>query len=108
MKDNTKGSLILILCSFIWGMAFTAQSTATEFIGPFTFVFLRSLITSIVLFAVYPLLSRKARRAGHKPDMKRHLILGAVLGVILFGACALQQIGIAYTTAANSDRKSVV
>ena len=102
MKANTKGSLILILCSFIWGMAFTAQSTATEFIGPFTFCFLRSLITSIVLFAVYPLTSRKSRRAGHRPDMKRHLILGVVLGVILFGACALQQIGIGYTTAANS------
>lgn len=104
MKANTKGSLLLILCSFIWGMAFTAQSTATEYIGPFTFVFLRSLITSIVLFAVHPLLTRRAHKndRAERPNFKRHLVLGAVLGAILFGASALQQIGIGYTTAANS------
>lgn len=101
MKDNTKGSLILILCSFVWGMAFTAQSTATEFIGPFTFVFLRFLLSSVVLFALHPLIKK---RSGHKApiDKKRYMILGGVLGVILFAACALQQAGIAYTTAANS------
>ncbi len=104
MKANTKGSLLLILCSFIWGMAFTAQSTATEYIGPFTFVFLRSLITSVVLFAVHPLLTRRVHKNENteRPNFKRHLVLGAVLGVILFGASALQQIGIGYTTAANS------
>lgn len=102
MNKNLKGSLILILCAFIWGMAFSAQSTATNYIGPFTFVFMRSLITSIVLFAVYPLLRSKEKPYEKKLCSKRYWILGAVLGVILFAACALQQAGIAHTTAAKS------
>ena len=102
MNRNLKGSLILILCAFIWGMAFSAQSTATNYIGPFTFVFMRSLITSVVLFAVYPLLRKLGGNKQEKINKKRYIVLGAVLGVILFGACALQQAGIAYTTAAKS------
>lgn len=102
MSKNLKGSLILILCAFIWGMAFSAQSTATNFIGPFTFVFLRSLITSIVLFAVCPLFIKRSAHAQKEYKLKRYLLLGGVLGAILFGACALQQAGIAYTSAAKS------
>ena len=102
MKSNLKGSLILILTAFIWGMAFTAQSTATNFIGPITFVFLRSAITSIVLFAVYLIFRKHETPRENVPGMRAHFIVGSVLGVILFGACALQQIGIGYTSAANS------
>lgn len=102
MKSNTKGVLLLILCSFVWGMAFTAQSTAADVIGPFTFVFLRFTISSIVLFAIYPLIRKKNTPKMPVTEKKRYLILGSVLGVILFAACALQQTGIAYTTAANS------
>lgn len=102
MKSNLKGSLILILCAFIWGMAFSAQSNATNFIGPFTFVFLRSLITSIVLFAVYPLFRRGEAKRGDEPGLRAYLKVGGMLGVLLFGACAFQQIGIGHTTAAKS------
>lgn len=103
MKANLKGSLILILCAFIWGMAFSAQSTATGYMGPFTFVFIRFTITSIVLFGAYFLL-RKKGKPSHKDSIppKKYAILGTVIGLILFAACALQQIGIAYTTAAKS------
>lgn len=102
MKANTKGSILLILCSFIWGMAFTAQSTAANVIGPFTFVFLRFAISSIVLFALYPLLRKKDAPKLTAPEKKRYLLLGGALGAILFAGCALQQVGIASTTAANS------
>ena len=106
MKSNTKGSLILILCAFVWGMAFSAQSSAMNHIGPMTFVFLRALITSIVLFMVYPLLGRRTIRktkvSGEKFPVKRYILLGGVLGCILVAAVSLQQIGIVYTTAAKS------
>lgn len=103
MNRNLKGSLILILCAFIWGMAFSAQSTATDYIGSFTFVFLRSLITSIVLFAVYPILRKGGTsKQNDETSKKQYLGLGALLGAILFSAMSLQQIGIAYTTAAKS------
>lgn len=102
MKDNTKGSLILIFTAFIWGMAFTAQSAAAGVVGPFTFVFMRFAISSIVLFAIYPLIRKKDVPKMDKPMKKRYLLLGGVLGLILFAACTLQQAGIEYTTAANS------
>ena len=106
MKSNTKGSLILILTSFIWGMCFSAQSNATQYVGPFTFVCLRSMITSVVLFSVYPLFARYEKKKS-LPDskafsMKNYVILGAVLGAILVGASFLQQSGLKYTTAAKS------
>jgi len=91
------------LCSLIWGMAFSAQSAATDYMGPFTFVFIRFTITSLVLFAAYPFFRRQDRK-NHAPvhSRKAYLILGSVIGAILFAACALQQAGIAYTTAAKS------
>jgi len=106
MKSNTKGSLILILCSFIWGMCFSAQSNASRFIGPFTFVCLRSFLTSVVLFGVYPLLNRLSgkRKSEDKPAFTRkdYLRLGGILGLILVSATTLQQAGLNYTTAAKS------
>lgn len=103
MSRNLKGSIILILCAFIWGMAFSAQSAATNYIGTFTFVFLRCLITSVVLFAVYPLLCKcKATKPTESCAKKHYLGLGVLLGVILFAAMSLQQLGIAYTSAAKS------
>lgn len=103
MRSNIKGSLILILCSLIWGMAFSAQSAATDYMGPFTFVCIRFTITSIVLFAAYPLFRKKDKKNDAPVHSKKsYLILGSVIGAILFAACALQQAGIAYTTAAKS------
>ena len=102
MSKNLKGSLILILCAFIWGMAFSAQSAATDYIGPFTYVCMRSMVTCIVLFAVYPLFRKKKDVNAPVYPLKRYLLLGGLLGMILFGACSLQQAGIAYTSAAKS------
>lgn len=106
MKSNTKGSLILILTSFIWGMCFSAQSNASQYIGPFTFVCIRSMITCGVLFAVYPLFAKHDKK-NHSDDAavystKNYVILGAVLGAILVGASFLQQSGLKYTSAAKS------
>lgn len=104
MKSNTKGSLILILTSFIWGMCFSAQSNASQYIGPFTFVCIRSMITSIILFAVYPLFAKYDKKpAGAKVyTRKNYIILGMSLGAILVCASFLQQAGLKYTTAAKS------
>jgi len=103
MRSNTKGSLILILCSLVWGLAFSGQSHAMQFIGPFTFVFLRSIITSTVLFAVHPLL-KKLSKTGDAPKISRksYMVLGGALGLILVAAVSFQQIGLVYTTAAKS------
>jgi len=102
MSKNLKGSLILILCAFIWGMAFSAQSAASGYLGPFSFVFMRCIITSVVLFCIYPLFRKLGGKKNTSVPKKRIFVLGAVLGVIFFAAGTLQQAGLSYTTAAKS------
>ena len=48
MKKMTgKNTLMLFLTAFIWGTAFVAQSVGMDYIGPFTFTCVRSLIGGI-------------------------------------------------------------
>ena len=41
MRKQLEGTLALLLGTFIWGMAFIAQSVGGELIGPFTFQAIR-------------------------------------------------------------------
>ena len=98
MKSNAKGSIILILCSLVWGIAFSGQSYAMQYIGPFTFVFLRSIITCIVLFAVYPLFKNVSGvQSSANFSKKSYLGLGGLLGLFLVIAVTMQQVGLVYT-----------
>ena len=104
INTQLKGTFYLIACSFVWGMAFAAQSNAMNYVEPFTFVFLRSLVTCLVLVAAMPLISRLggARKSGEVPPLFGHLKLGILLGCFLVAATILQQVGLVYTTPAKS------
>ena len=41
---KTKNTFLLLLTAFIWGVAFVAQSEGMDFVGPFTFNAVRSVI----------------------------------------------------------------
>ena len=98
MSKNLKGALILLLCAFIWGMAFTAQTTAMDHIGAYGFTCLRFAMASACLFALCYLRREKPDKA----MLRRHWPLGILLGVILLAAALLQQIGLKTTTTAKS------
>lgn len=95
------GSLLLFITTIIWGLAFTAQSTAAESIGSFTFNTARCILAAFFLLIV--LLCRKGFHAArkkkaneHKPLPKKKLLLGGILcGVTLFIGMNFQQFGIA-------------
>ena len=54
MKKMTgKNTLMLFLTAFIWGTAFVAQSVGMDYIGPFTFTCVRSLIGGIFSDSMY-------------------------------------------------------
>lgn len=110
-KVHVKSSLMLLAAALIWGVAFVAQSVGTEYVGPFTFNAIRSLIGGVVLIPCIFLLNRKngknggasapqeRKSAGETKKKNRDLILGGVCcGVCLCVASNLQQIGISYTT----------
>lgn len=103
MKQNRKnqltGSLLLLICAFIWGSAFVAQSTGAEYVGPFTFIYLRSFLGAAVLLPVIFVL-RKFRKKDESIDTdkkksKKTLLVGGVCcGAALCFASVFQQAGI--------------
>ena len=104
-KNNIKGCLILSITALIWGTAFIAQRTGTEFIGPFTFTFCRSLLAAAVLLPV-SLFSGRGRNEEKLPlrgfGSKKLITAGLLSGVFLFAATSFQQMGIQYTTSGKS------
>lgn len=91
-------NLLLLLAGAIWGAGFVAQSTAMESIGPFLFVGLRFLVAAIVLA---PFAWRETRQAPH-PVSRAHLGGFGLIGLALFFAMALQQVGLTITNVTNS------
>ncbi len=92
-------SLILILVSAIWGFSFVAQRSGMDYVGPYTFNGVRFLLGSLSLLPLYFL--QKDRVKLEFSAFKRISLAGLLLGVALFIAASLQQIGMQYTTAAN-------
>jgi drug/metabolite transporter (DMT)-like permease len=104
-------SLLLFLTAAIWGVAFVAQSVGMEYIEPFTFNAVRSLIGAVVLLPCIQILGRGKKttelaEGGGAPCVakgkgfadKTLWIGGISCGVCLFVASNLQQFGILYTT----------
>lgn len=96
---QTKYSLILLLCSLIWGSAFVAQSAAMDLgMKPYAFTAVRMLLGSVVLLP-FVLLRRKSALPAAKAGQKRLLLAGGVTGITVALASCLQQAGLQYTTA---------
>ena len=103
MKSNTKGSLILLLTTVLWGFTFVAQDLAMEVIKPYTFQAVRSLIGSLVLVPVILIIDGIQKKKGTyikptKQDHKTLLLGGVICGFFLCIASCLQQVGISEGT----------
>lgn len=106
--------MLLLLTAAIWGVAFVAQSVGMDYVGPFTFNTVRSLLGGIVLIPCIVLLKRinvgskdtagAAEHASGDPAGQRKVLLtgGVACGVLLCIASNLQQFGIMYTSVGKS------
>ena len=105
-KENIKGPALLLLTACIWGVAFVAQSVGMEYVGPFTFNFVRSILGGLVLIPCIFFLNRgeksgsaeKISEEEKKAQRKTLLTGGICCGIALCLATNFQQIGIKYTT----------
>ena len=98
-----KNALLLALTAFIWGTAFVAQSVGMEYIGPFTFNGVRSIIGAITLVPCILIQKKSGRKIIEEGSSGKDLIAGGLLcGALLFVASSLQQIGIKYTSAGKA------
>ena len=100
MKTQTRHSLMLMLCAFIWGTAFVAQSAGSG-MGAYSFLAGRSWLAVLVLiptvFAFDAVRKKQGQPYGwpkEKSERKTLLAAGLVCGTFLFAASAAQQIGI--------------
>lgn len=103
MKQNGKnqlvGSVLLLICAFIWGSAFVAQTTGAEYVGPFTFIYLRSFLGAAVLlpviFVMGKIKKKNEEETADKKKSRRTLLIGGVCcGAALCFASVFQQAGI--------------
>lgn len=113
-KYTLRQSMLLLLTAAIWGVAFVAQSVGMDYVGPFTFNTMRSLLGGIVLIPCIVLLKRinvgskdtagAAEHASGDPAGQRKVLLtgGVACGVLLCIASNLQQFGIMYTSVGKS------
>lgn len=92
---------MLITAALIWGGAFVAQSVGMDYVQPFTFTCVRSLIGCVVLLPVIALFDRRKSEAVRTAERANRRILlagGVTCGVFLCLATNMQQIGIQYTS----------
>ncbi len=102
MKKQAISAAELLLTAFIWGVAFVAQSVGMDYIGPFTFNCVRSIIGGMVLIPPVLIMGRKYRadkRAEEAKEYKKNTVIGGICcGICLCAASCFQQFGIMHTT----------
>lgn len=104
-KVKIRNSLLLLLTAAIWGTSFVAQSVGMDYLGPFTFNMLRSLLGGLFLLPCILLLNRvfprniEKNNPAQKKENQRLLWKGGIsCGILLAFATGFQQVGIQYTT----------
>ena len=101
-------TLLLIIATVIWGIAFISQKQAAA-IPAFTVGSARSLLASIFLFTMIPIMDRLTKngrgidaKRGMLDFTKRELIGGLIAGIIMAVATAFQQYGLSGTDAGKA------
>ena len=94
MKKMTgKNTLMLFLTAFIWGTAFVAQSVGMDYIGPFTFTCVRSLIGGIFLIPCICFLDKWRAKNDGAERLEGNIYIGKVQNVLLGMQAAFVDIG---------------
>lgn len=105
MQKKLRANLMLLLAALIWGSTFVAQTTASDTVEPFTFLFSRSFIGFLFLIPVIAIFNFKDNKKlidGEKPKTlipsKLTILAGVLCGIALTIASYCQQKGISLMT----------
>jgi len=95
MKNKLSSNIALFLTALIWGLSFVAQRAGMEYIGPFTFNMVRSILGGLSLIPV--ILFVKISKPDTRTERRKHfqhinlVRAGIACGVALFFAMSVQQ-----------------
>lgn len=98
MRKSILVNLVLLFIAVIWGVGFVPQKLGMQYLGPAAFNALRFALGALTLVPVM-LLMKSVTRSDFINQST--LIMGLLLGSLLFGGALLQQISLQYTSIAN-------
>lgn len=102
-KKIFRSNGLLVLTAAIWGLAFVAQRAGMEHVGPFTYNGIRFALGSLSLIPLLFLIRKQEQKYNFSlAGAKTVFFSGLMLGLVLFTAASLQQVGLVYTTAGNA------
>ncbi|MDX9872431.1 MAG: DMT family transporter [Clostridia bacterium] len=99
---STKSNIFLLICAAIWGFAFVAQRVGMEYVGPFTYNGIRFALGSISLLPLIFYSGRNGKKKETRIPTKNEYLQVGIIGLVLFIAASLQQIGLIYTEAGKA------
>jgi len=124
MSLKTRSNIMLFITALIWGTAFVAQKSGMDYVEPFTFNGIRTLIGAAVLTPVIIVMDKQKKNSGSaEPDHtadncaetgngsqtaagrseKKWLLLGGLCcGTVLFIGGSLQQVALQTTSAGKA------
>ena len=84
------GEIALSITAIIWGSGFVASAIALEHFTPYQILAIRFIIGAIILSVIFHKRLKNIKKAT--------IIQGAIIGIFLYLAFALQTVGLQYTT----------
>lgn len=105
MKQQIRGSILLLTATIIWGSTFVAQSVGMDLIGPFTFQAVRCVMAVaalLILVAVADRFKHDGKTFFSRWRDAKLWKAGILCGIPLFLATNLQQVGLVDTDAGKS------
>jgi drug/metabolite transporter (DMT)-like permease len=101
-------NMLLLLTAAIWGFAFVAQRVGSQYVGAFTFNGIRFALGSISLIPLIIYFDKRKKsdnrnESNIETNAKKSILSGVLVGIALYVAATLQQVGLIYTTAGKAS-----
>ena len=108
MSKKAKGNILLLITALIWGSAFVAQSVGIDAIGPYAYNLYRNIIAFVVMIPVCLFFRKRENKQNPRTEAEwtainiRSVKAGILVGIVLFVASTLQQLGMVTTSAGKA------